>query len=476
MWKTYCIPANLEEALDHLTSSPEESRIVAGATDLILELKRGLHQNISRLIDISYINGLDSIYTDNLGNLHIGPLVTHNQIASSPVFRERAMCLAEASYQVGSPQIRNRGTVAGNIITASPANDTIPALISLGAELVLISRSGERSLKIENMFRGVRKTVLEKNEILKEIIIPYSSAQYQTAFFKFALRNAQAISLVNTAIALKLANECVVDAVIAMGAVAPTVIRLRGLESALIGKTMYELENFDYSIAEKEIHPISDIRSSDQFRSEMTSLVIKRCIQAINDPAKRQPQIPESPITLAVPQNKPASSIDKGQLIDEKNPIRTSINGKEYVFYNAHKKSLLDLIREDAGLIGSKEGCAEGECGACTVHMDGKAVMSCLIPAPRAHLSHITTIEGISKGDVLHPLQEAFLTEGAVQCGYCTPGFIMSAVQLLEERINPDINAIKESITGNLCRCTGYYKIIRAIEKAAISGGQNDKT
>lgn len=476
MWNKYYIPANLDEALDLLASSPEESRIVAGATDLILELKRGLHQNVSTLIDISSINGLDSIITDDLGNLHIGPLVTHNQIAASRVVRERATCLAEASYQVGSPQIRNRGTVVGNIITASPANDTIPPLISLGAEVILISKGGERTLKVENMFRGVRKTVLEKNEILKEIVIPSSSAQYQTAFYKFALRNAQAISLVNAAVALKFIDDRVEDANIAVGAVAPTVIRLHRLESALIGKTMQDLENFDYSIAENEVRPISDIRSSDQFRSEMTRVVLKRCVQAINDPAKRHSQIPESPITLAVQQNIPNLMVKEDQLIDEKNPIRTSINGKDYVFYNSHQKSLLDLIREDAGLIGSKEGCAEGECGACTVHMDGKAVMSCLIPAPRAHHSHITTIEGISNGEVLHPVQEAFVTEGAVQCGYCTPGFIMSAVQLLQERGNPDVNAIKEAITGNLCRCTGYYKIIRAIEKAVVSGGQNDKT
>lgn len=476
MWNKYYIPARIEDALSLLAVAPDSTRIVAGATDLILELKRGLHQDVTTIIDISRIRGLNSITMDDAGNLHLGALVTHNQIASEPVLRQFGMCLAEASYLVGSPQIRNRGTVAGNIITASPANDTIPALIALGAECVLASNSGQRTIKIENLFTGVRKTVVEKHEILTEIIIPASTAKYRSTFYKFALRNAQAISLVNAAVAVLLEDDRVKDVIIAVGAVAPTVIRLRKLEASIIGKTIQELVNVEYSDAANEIHPISDLRSSDKFRSEMTGAILKRCFLALINPLNRQTQIPEHPVTLSVPRAWLTPVIEETQIVDENNPIRTTINGKEYVFEHAYQKTLLDLIRDDAGLIGSKEGCAEGECGACTIHMDGMAVMSCLVPAPHAHRAHITTIEGISSGENLHPVQDAFITEGAVQCGYCTPGFVMSAIKLLEEREHPDLLAIKEAITGNLCRCTGYYKIIRAIEKAAASGGQNDKT
>ncbi|MFZ7102783.1 MAG: (2Fe-2S)-binding protein [Peptococcaceae bacterium] len=147
--------------------------------------------------------------------------------------------------------------------------------------------------------------------------------------------------------------------------------------------------------------------------------------------------------------------------------INFTLNGKEFAIDVEPQLLLVDLLREKLDLTGTKIGCGEGDCGACTVLMDGKPVNSCLVLAAKVNGHKITTVEGLGTPAALHPLQKSFIEEGAVQCGFCTPGMLMSAKSLLDTNKNPSSEEIKECISGNLCRCTGYSKIVKAIEKAS---------
>jgi carbon-monoxide dehydrogenase small subunit len=147
--------------------------------------------------------------------------------------------------------------------------------------------------------------------------------------------------------------------------------------------------------------------------------------------------------------------------------VTLTVNGVARTVTTDPQRSLLDVLREDLHLTGAKYGCGEGRCGACTVLMDGEPARSCVVPVSLADKKSITTIEGLAKGDSLHPVQEAFLEEGAMQCGYCAPGMILSAVALLQDKPNPTEEEIVAGMNGNICRCNGYVKIKNAVRRAA---------
>jgi carbon-monoxide dehydrogenase small subunit len=147
--------------------------------------------------------------------------------------------------------------------------------------------------------------------------------------------------------------------------------------------------------------------------------------------------------------------------------VETSINGETVEFLAEPHQSLLEVLREELGLTGTKEGCATGDCGACSVLLDGRLVCSCLVLAAETQGAEVSTIEGIATEDGLHPIQQKFLEHAALQCGICTPGFIVAAKALLDKNPNPDEKTIRYWLAGNLCRCTGYDKIIRAVQDAA---------
>ncbi len=148
--------------------------------------------------------------------------------------------------------------------------------------------------------------------------------------------------------------------------------------------------------------------------------------------------------------------------------ISLKVNGKVYEVAVSPNQTLVDFLRNELDLIGTKKGCEVGDCGSCTVLMDGRAVNSCLVLAVQAHGREIQTIEGLESPEGLHPIQKAFVEKGAIQCGFCTPGMILTAKSFLDKNPAPDREEIRKAISGNLCRCTGYQKIVDAIEAASV--------
>ena len=469
MWDTYRQPAGVAETLGLLQRHEGQARIVAGGTDVLVELSRGLRP-AGTLIDVTRLSHLKYVRDDGQC-IRLGALATHNDVLASPCCVQYALPLAQACWEVGAPQIRTRATVAGNLVTASPANDTITPLLALGAEVVLASAAGrsraqhgapqgrwrERIVGLSDFCLGVRRTVTRPDELLREIRVPRMAPDQRGLFLKLGLRRAQAISVINVALVLACDGDRVRAARIALGAVAPTVVRAAAAEVYLEGQRL------DAAVCEEagrlacaDLAPIDDVRGSASYRRATVAALVAQALRRCAAGTERDGWMAQ-PVLLDT-----GGAEIHGTAFD--GVIRTTINGRRYELPGAQNKTLLNALREDAGLTGTKEGCAEGECGACTVWLNGQAVMACLVPAPQAHNAVLTTIEGLAGGSTdLHPLQRAFIEHGAVQCGYCIPGMLMAGAKLLQERPRPDPEEIRIALSGNLCRCTGYRKFLDAM-------------
>jgi carbon-monoxide dehydrogenase medium subunit len=477
MWEMYCTPTTIDDVLCLLAEHGASARIIAGGTDLLIELRRGI-RTVSVLVDVTRIKGLDRAWLDEEGWVYLGPTVTHNQVVASCVLRAHALPLAQACWQVGTPALRNRGTVVGNLVTASPANDTITALLALDAKVSLRSARGERTIPLADLYKGVRKVAMGHDEMMTGVRFRAMAEHQRGTFVKLGLRRTHAIALVNAAVVLTFDEDTVADARIALGSVAPTVVRAVEAEKGLIGHTLSDERILQTAgLAARAASPINDIRSGADYRREMVRLLVRRALTVLggreegaDGTGSAAVEIPADPPMLWGTSDGHYPALGKEGLRHRAqcaDPIACTVNGRPALVHGAADKTLLQMLRDDLALTGTKEGCAEGECGACTVWMNGIAVLACLVAAPRAHGSQIVTVEGLSVGGALHPVQQAFIDEGAVQCGYCTPGFVMAGANLLQENPHPTPAQIRAGLSGNLCRCTGYYKIVQAIERAA---------
>ena len=536
--RRYVAPASLADALETLAELGPAARPVAGGTDLLLELSRGARPGVEVLVDLSAVASLDAIAITGTGGdggrgdgsqgqgggdqgrgrVELGPLVTHGAVVGHDRLRAAALPLAQACLEVGGPPLRNRATVAGNLVTASPANDTISALMALGAELTLASVRGERTVAVSDFFTGYRATVLEPDELITKIAFDaldsspgalggspgtldsspgaldgspgaldgspdtldsspgtldgspgtpggLSGPGRRGVFVKLGLRRAQAISVVHAAAVARFGPDgAVEDLRLALGSVGPVVVMAETAAYLTRGRRLDEAASEVAEAAAAGVEPVDDLRATAQYRTRTVKVAVERALRALAAGTEASAW-PASPPRLAAG-GLPTRPRPRRDLTDA-DEVATVVNGQTRRAAGAASATLLDWLRDELGLTGTKEGCAEGECGACTVHLDGRAVLACLTPAARADGAEVVTVEGLAADGALHPVQAAMETLGGVQCGFCTPGFVMSAAKLIEEAPSPTAEQVEHGLSGNLCRCTGYYPIIAAVKAAA---------
>lgn len=275
----YHCPTELEQALKLLSELKEECTVIAGGTDLVpalrtgrISLPEGFH-----IIDISAIQELDYIITDD-GMVRIGAITRVSDIGESPVVKEDVPILADAASQLGSLQVRNLGTIGGNLCNASPAADTAPPLLALDAKVNVMGISGQRLVPLAEFFTGPGETILALGEVLAEVQIPITEAA-GSCFIKLGRRNAFTLSIVSVATLVKVKDGIFVDVRIALGAVAPTPIRASQAEEYLIGKeTSEQVIDKGAKVVASEVKPISDVRASAEYRRDMSYILTKRAI------------------------------------------------------------------------------------------------------------------------------------------------------------------------------------------------------
>ena len=438
-------PDSWEEALELKAAHPDAVPI-AGGTDLMVEL------NFDRIrplviLDLTRIPELTDWAPEN-GRLRVGAGVTYARLIDE--LGDRLPGLAIAARTVGSPQIRNCGTVGGNLGTSSPAGDGLPPLFASDADVELASTAGTRRIAVREFVTGPKRNCLADDELIAAFHIAPADGPQQ--FAKIGARNAMVIAVCSLALSSLVGS-----------AKRGRVHRLRRAH-ADPGQRSRALHRRSAGRARPVEHARTD--------SGRGGGALRRARAACRAANRRRAWDRRLPTSRAWRARTADAYMGVGGL-----PVRLTltVNGALREVDGVWEgESLLYALREHLGLPGSKNACEQGECGSCSVYLDGRVVCSCLVLAAQAQGRDVVTIEGIANGDGLDEVQRAFVEAGAVQCGFCTPGLIVASHDLLRRNPRPSDPEIREALAGNLCRCTGYEKILDAVRLASerIAGAE----
>ncbi len=278
----YVLPKTIDEALSFLAKNKSKARVLAGGTDIIPQLKSREVEAPAFVVDLKGVPGLDKISYDKKAGLKIGALTTITAISQSAPIKEHYPSLAQAALTMASPQVRNRGTFVGNICSAVPSADSVPALLALGASLTIKSLKGERTVALDKFFKGPRKTVLKSGELVTEIVVPKPAASTRQVYLKLSPRHAMDLAVVGVAVAGRCEDGLCKDVKIGLGAVAPTPVRAPMAEAMLRGKKVTkELIEEAARNAITQCSPIDDHRASQEYRCDMVYVMTKRALTQV---------------------------------------------------------------------------------------------------------------------------------------------------------------------------------------------------
>jgi xanthine dehydrogenase iron-sulfur cluster and FAD-binding subunit A len=454
------------------------------------------------VVDISLIPELRRIGCQG-DFVTIGAAATFSEVLENPLVIATAPVLVQACRQVGATQIRNMGTLGGNVANAAACADSLPALICLDAVARVISTQGELELPVSQLVVGPNRTTLPVGGLLVSLSYRMPLPGSRSAFLKLGRRNAMAISRLTVAALGRLGPDgTIIEARLVAGSATPHIARLQVVEEYLVGqKPSPELYAAAAKLAADEMVRQSGWRWSSEFKVPALTAMVARALgrvfgaELIPSPPGRGQGEGSSPLPNDVlreeksphPTLSPGARerqepslhplpASEGIRVPPAHLISFTLNGQPVQVTTSPDTSLLSVLRDHLGLTGTKEGCGIGECGACSVLLDGRLVNSCLTLAAQAGGRSVVTIEGVANPDGSpSDLQQAFIQSGAVQCGFCTPGMILAGEAILSANPHPSRIEIREAIAGNLCRCTGYQQIVDAIQVTAAHRAGKEK-
>jgi carbon-monoxide dehydrogenase medium subunit len=460
----YEAPAALADAVDLLRRHGADAKVLAGGQSLVPLLSYRLAQP-QVVVDINDLP-LARITADN-GRLRLGALVRHHQLEEDDAIARRCPVLREAAALIGNVRVRALGTIGGSLAHADAAAELPMTALALDGRFTLSSATGTRVVEAGDFFVGPLTTVMRPDELLTEIDLAATPAA-GWAIEEIARRAGDFAIVAVTALVGLDRQGRVSHARLAFGGVAATPVRAVAAEDALIGQepTPERLGQVAL-VARDALTPQSDAFVSGAYRRHLAGVLTRRALTRAVERSKARERAGKA--------REPASSIgarERAGASAPGSPRAQSINGRVRDVDAPAGATLLGVLRDALGIFDVKEGCDEGVCGACTVLLDGRPVSSCLVLAGSVRERPIVTVKGLEGDAGLHPLQEAFVRHGAVQCGFCTPGMLLTALHFLQRNPRPGRDEIRHAIEGNLCRCTGYAKIVDAIEAYARENGR----